>query len=131
VSGRWFRVGIPTPSTIRGRRRWVIPKCPGTYALYEDGELVYIGSSVNLLDRVRAHINSGRWDPWRLTAKVSPMASGWAQRERQLVDRLQPRDNRQWNRAHVIEQRRFYPDGRGEWMRCTRREWIAFLSESR
>lgn len=89
-----------------------VPRAPGCYAVYHDGELVYVGSSVKLQSRLasyfgpsnpkrprRRHINSGarpRHDGVAVTVKVagSRRIGDWLMREYRLIQRLKPRDNR-------------------------------------
>lgn len=82
----------------------------GCYAVYHDGELVYIGSSMNLPGRVAHYlrpptrrrkpiVNGGarrRQAEVVTTMKVSgwKRRGDWLMREYRLIDRLRPRDNR-------------------------------------
>src|ERR1043165_10119133 len=65
---------LATPSTVRSKatsraRGWFtcdrrdIPHLPGCYAIFNNGELVYIGSAVNLRRRIRAQGIIQRWPP--------------------------------------------------------------------
>lgn len=85
----------------------------GCYAIYHDGELVYIGSSARLTNRIATYlnpkpratrrpvINSGarqRGAVASVVVKVKPSrrAGDWLMREYRLILRLKPRDNRQF-----------------------------------
>ena len=106
----------PWRQVHRGR----IPDCPGCYAVYENGVLVYVGSSANLAARCRVYFTKsrmrGRFDygdpaldfpqfvtPWgfrhhgnavTVKVKVSRRLGDWLMREYRLIRRLQPRENR-------------------------------------
>ena len=119
--GSWIECVMPAYSAVK--RRWpALPRCPGIYAIYDGASLLYIGSSVDLLKRLRAHGNSGRW-PDAARIKFSPMGSRWVERERRLVARLRPSGNKEWNRDHNNEPCRLYPVPGGGVERITRAEF--------
>lgn len=93
---RWLAVEIPAPSTMLSFRRWSIPRLPGVYAVYRGEALVYIGSSINLRSRLQTHFSLRHWRHSDVSVKVSAMDAGWRERERKLVKRLRPPNNRQW-----------------------------------
>jgi excinuclease UvrABC nuclease subunit len=95
---RWFPVLVPSPPNPRRHRKWVIPAAPGVYAFYWQAELIYIGSAANLRKRIQAHANSFRWREG-MTVKAACQPYGWEARERRLIERLRPSDNREWNRS--------------------------------
>lgn len=82
-----------------------MPRSPGCYAIYADGKLEYIGSSVNLLARFiqwNNHIQKfdGRWiSPWgdhdhlRVKYRLSTYYGEWPMRELRLLRRLRPVGN--------------------------------------
>lgn len=83
-----------------------LPERPGCYAVYCDGELVYIGQSLNVRQRVRAHgIDYARYSNWFTTpwggfryvvvkVRSSQRRGDWLMHEYRLIDRLCPRFNR-------------------------------------
>lgn len=109
----WPDVGLE--DGVAMNHRWVltfpvlsrIDHAPGLYAVYIDGELVYVGQSVNLHLRFRRwgfcrrNHNGEHCTPWglfaagRLKIKVaySRKYGDWAMRELRLVRRLKPRFN--------------------------------------
>lgn len=97
VCGSWWRFHVWTG---KRRRCWPAPlRVGGVYAIYQDGRLIYVGSTVNLSARLSNHFSCGwfaRHQDVLYTVKVSPMPYGWVEREKQLVKRLRPQDNRQW-----------------------------------
>lgn len=96
--GRWAWYAIPGPSYKR--RKWQhIPTCGGVYAFYVDGVLAYIGSTRNLRNRIRQHDSNHHFPLGRSTVKAIGMSCAWKDRERRLVGRLAPPDNRQWTPA--------------------------------
>lgn len=104
-SSRWFRISEPT-RTKRGRRKpWQAPPLPGVYALYLRGRLIYIGCAVNIRARLSAHAASRRWVDG-LSIKAAITLSGAERRERRLIERLKPSDNREWNQAHPLRGQR-------------------------
>lgn len=82
-----------------------LPSSPGVYAIYFDGELVYVGSSFDVRKRVLTHgINWSKYShgidtPWgqrkALTIKYrrSDVYGDWAMHELRLIRRLKPRFN--------------------------------------
>lgn len=83
-----------------------VPDTAGCYAVYHDGELVYVGSSSYLPTRVaqyfakrqyrRVHGGARRRDGVAVTVKVAPSVrvGDWLMREFRLIQRLKPCDNR-------------------------------------
>lgn len=96
---RWFVAGGVPPGTSWpcGRRRWTLPRVAGVYAVYVSDAVVYIGSAANLRQRIANHISRGHWSDERPQFKLALTPPERRQvRERRLVERLRPRDNRQW-----------------------------------
>lgn len=84
--------GFARPASwVRIDRAEQAPVEPGCYAVYFDGELVYVGSSRNLRTRVRRCFTSDRV---YLKVKASRRMGDWLMREWRLIRRLQPRDNK-------------------------------------
>lgn len=84
---------------------WELPKEPGCYAFYMDGELVYIGQTQNLRSRLGMHnVRPGYYGemitPWgtcksvSLKIKTAIKYGEWAMRELRLIRRLKPPSNR-------------------------------------
>lgn len=88
--------------------RFGIPSRPGVYAIYFDGELVYIGQSWNLRERFFMHKFRPAYTrgvtitPWGNTepgvvvmakTKLSVRYGDWAMQELRLIRRLKPRFN--------------------------------------
>jgi excinuclease UvrABC nuclease subunit len=85
-----------------------MPRTPSVYAIYLDGELVYVGQSVDLRNRFHEHkIRYGYAKdirlPWvdvpdttsiQIKASASRKYGDWAMRELRLIRRLKPRFNR-------------------------------------
>lgn len=88
-----------------------VPELPGVYAVYEHGELVYIGSSINLRRRLRAYgrkrinrfrrngLNQQWFSPgWsyegpyatHFKVKMATRQGEWLMREWLLISRLKP-----------------------------------------
>jgi hypothetical protein len=86
----WCQCDISRHRLPKGQR-WVIPTGPGTYAIYINGALVYIGSSCNLRSRLRDHFRSGRFSG-AVTVKIKETYSGEGARviERRMITRLRP-----------------------------------------
>jgi hypothetical protein len=73
------------------------------YVVYLDGQLVYIGQTMNLFQRMFAHgirlVGGQVITPWgtgkECVVKVSPFRryGDWLMREARLIRRLQPRGN--------------------------------------
>ena len=110
----------PVPQRTTGRApfawEWApeenhcFPDIPACYAIYCDGELVYIGQSYRLSSRLSSyHIHINIWGtasdpriwatPWgqfetvRVKFKRSRRYGDWLMREARLIRRLQPRFN--------------------------------------
>ena len=94
----------------------------GCYAVYHDGQLVYIGSSVSLPKRVQQYVvtsprkraqnvNGGarRVDGVVVTVKVtgSRRRGDWLMREYRLIQRLKPRDNSTFSGRSRVQVRRW------------------------
>lgn len=98
ADGQWAHVGTLLPvqslSTVRYNFKG-IPTLPGVYAFSLHGQIVYIGSAVNLRKRISAHVNSRRW-VGGISVRVAVTLHDWRGRERRLIERLRPRSNRQW-----------------------------------
>ena len=85
-----------------------VPGSSGCYAVYHDGFLVYIGSSIYLPQRAQQYFSTRqrrlvngcarakRGTQPVVTVKVAPCrkAGEWLMREYRLIRRLRPRDNR-------------------------------------
>ena len=71
---------------------------PGVYAIYNDEELVYIGSSQNLKSRIKRYKAKDPdeiWSSWRLKVRYTKKIGEWIFREIRLIYRLAPTNNRQ------------------------------------
>lgn len=79
---------------------------PGVYAIYVDGELVYIGQSVNIRNRLKMHNirysygnsiivpwGDGRCKTCHVKVSYSKKYGDWAMRELRLIKRLKPKFN--------------------------------------
>jgi hypothetical protein len=81
-----------------------LPKVPAVYAVYCDGSLVYIGSTVNLYFRTMSYTKVGYSNflttPWGQFLRVfikystSRKLGDWAMREIRLIHRLKPANNK-------------------------------------
>lgn len=75
------------------------PPIPAVYVIYWSGEVVYVGSTVNLASRMKQHAAS-EWmngpPDIEVTAKFrgSSRFGDWLMREARLIRRLQPEFNR-------------------------------------
>ena len=70
-----------------------VPSAPGCYALYRGGMVEYIGSTLNLRERLRAHgYSSGDYVKIRLSTRKGD----WMMREYRLIDRINPPKNRHY-----------------------------------
>jgi hypothetical protein len=78
--------------------------CPGVYFLCQGDEVVYVGQSVSVPDRVMSHIRESRWpagktfDPLRIFYLPVP-ESELLRVESEFIGRLQPRYNGETKRA--------------------------------
>lgn len=105
--GRW---------TAFDPRQWLfVPARPGVYAIYLGGEVVYIGQSANLRNRLQGHyIRPGYaknirtpWGdfpsdvPLLGKAKITKRFGDWAMWELRLIERLRP----VFNKTFVNKQR--------------------------
>lgn len=82
-----------------------LPSTAGVYAIYIDGELVYVGSSSNINHRFSNHginfcrYSSGIQTPWghvrdlRIKYRKSDVYGDWAMHELRLIRRTKPRFN--------------------------------------
>ncbi len=110
-------MATPIPKSIKKRkapRAWLsvhldyrdIPEAGGCYAIYMDGELVYIGQTGNLRERLkgghglRSILNGDAFvTPWGICKrafakiKVGKRYGEWLMREARLLRRLKPRHN--------------------------------------
>ena len=98
-----------TSYQIMPRTDTPLPRCAGVYAIYFDGELVYIGQSNNIANRFSEHKFRHGYarcirTPWAdidentvITVKVkrSRRLGDWAMWEIRLIHRLKPFYNRQ------------------------------------
>ncbi len=75
------------------RGPFILPDCPGVYVLYWHGELIYVGSTVSVLNRLEDHRTEGliRFD--RVKYKLTRKMGDWAMIEVRLIARLRPRLN--------------------------------------
>ena len=96
---KWLEIHGPhTPAAM--------PQVPACYALVLDGEVVYVGQTLNLQNRFYSHQikhdRKGNWlTKWgvlpgdlRLKVKFGQRFGDWCMREARLIDRLQPRFNK-------------------------------------
>jgi hypothetical protein len=74
-----------------------LPASSAVYAIYRDGALVYIGSTCNLPQRLKAHSYDDRWRRGVALVKYSLTSERWRERERRLVKRLLPAENMQYH----------------------------------
>lgn len=88
-------------------RPWRLPKEPACYAVYMDGELVYVGQTQDFCARLRGHrlrhgYSNNFHTPWGqcksllVKARFADRSGDWAMREYRLIKRLQPRENAQY-----------------------------------
>ena len=101
------------PGDWRGTR-WVlfdpsvsfgVPILPACYAVYLDGDMRYVGQTMNLRKRLQNHkiglqrYSGGYQSPWGDAKKIIVKArfgskfGDWAMREMRLINRLQPAGN--------------------------------------
>ena len=74
-----------------------VPMAPGCYAIYHDGELVYIGSSQRLAERLDTHPHRVIGDvAVRIKIALSRRKGEGLMREFRLIQRLRPSLNRQY-----------------------------------
>ncbi len=68
---------------------------PAVYALYDGGNLRYIGSTSNLRERLSSH--EKKYTKRRVKARYfKPASFGWLSAEARLIARLNPPDNAQY-----------------------------------
>jgi excinuclease UvrABC nuclease subunit len=103
------------PVDVMHTSLWALPRAAGVYAIFFDGELVYVGQSSDLGARLVRHrfqygYAKNIHTPWgsfpdsiKLTAKVklSRVVGDWAMWEIRLIRRLKPRFNRVMLRARA------------------------------
>lgn len=65
----------------------------GVYALYQGGELVYVGRTGNFCSRLRVHARRFPWEWCKLRVVSSTRQQMWF--ERRLLHRLRPTYNKQ------------------------------------
>lgn len=71
-----------------------LPNTPAVYAIYHGDELVYIGQTAHLRERLRCHRRDGLLcDGARLKVRQCRRRGEWLMREYRLIERLQPRLN--------------------------------------
>lgn len=86
------------------QKPWIVPSKPGVYAVYGDGELIYIGQSSDLRERLRRHnirpsYGRGTHSPWgdfdsmHVKVRVGGKFGEWAMVEIRLIHRIRPRFN--------------------------------------
>lgn len=75
-----------------------IPNLPGVYAIYYAEELVYIGQSESLRDRIRYHEKLGpaHKEDGKVKVKLCPKLGEWHMVSFRLLKRLRPRLNKQF-----------------------------------
>lgn len=77
--------------------RRVPQSLPGCYAIYADGELVYIGQAVNVRSRLSSHgyllNHTLRGRAISFKVRFGERAGDWAMREYRLLKRLKPNQN--------------------------------------
>lgn len=99
----------------------LLPRGPGCYAIFENGKVVYVGSSTAIENRCRVYrtmperrkpygepcITDGKWQtPWGLKTmcrfqvkvKMSRRQGDWLMWEYRLIRRLRPKYNRVHNK---------------------------------
>lgn len=75
-----------------------IPSIPCCYVIYLDGVLSYVGSTINLRQRIRHHAQKRKaWQGkhWLIKAKRSIQFGDWLMAEIRLIKRLNPPFNKQ------------------------------------
>jgi len=79
---RWVRFGFGSS----------LPPLPCCYCVYVDGQLVYIGQTNNLRERVAYHAGHCKFPAgFGLKARFGDRYGDWAMRELRLIRRLSPR----------------------------------------
>jgi excinuclease UvrABC nuclease subunit len=85
--------------------RTAIPALPGCYVIYLDDELVYVGSTLNLRNRLAAYELywhcpedrfSTKWGEYRkvrIKVKIGGKYGEWAMTELRLIRKLKPKFN--------------------------------------
>lgn len=83
------------------------PAAPGCYVIYLDRQIIYIGQSENLWNRIRKYeirlVGDRYVTPWgigdrvEMKYKLSSRYGDWLMREVRLIRRLQPRGNKRGN----------------------------------
>ncbi len=93
-----------------------IPEEPGCYVIYMDGRVVYVGSTTNVLKRIKAHgirlarYSNGYYSAWGrahrllVKCKVGERYGEWRMWEARLIKRLQPPYNRRGVRPENREE---------------------------
>lgn len=93
--------------TFSPMRPWELPMVPACYAVYINGELVYVGQTVDLRNRFNLHRFRHSYGktiitPWgdvppdsviQIKARISEKVGDWAMREVRLIRRLKPKFN--------------------------------------
>ena len=107
--GKWF------PSSVKQSSNFSVPELPGCYALFFAGELVYVGMSNCLRNRLKSHNlrnvpGPNMFDGWMETPwgnlpwhqghlsgklRITSNADDALRIEQKLINRLNPRFNKQ------------------------------------
>ncbi len=74
-------------------RQTTLPRASGVYAVYERGELAYIGSSMDIRTRFNGHRSKRKFQEPGTVVKIRVMDKGWIDLEAKLVKRLRPKSN--------------------------------------
>lgn len=91
---RWQAVAVDMDALLSGKRGHPCndaPTTPGVYAFYENGKVVYVGSSVNVSRRIRQHLLSyERFRHYAMKVRPSRRYGDWLMIELRLIKRLNP-----------------------------------------
>ena len=83
---------------------WRVRHEPGVYAIYVEGDLSYIGQSIDIAKRLSGHVNFARYSDWIETpwgrfkdvfvkVSYSKKYGDWAMRELRLIKSIRPKFN--------------------------------------
>jgi hypothetical protein len=103
--------GLPPPAQRRAKKqldhadRAQTPPKVGVYLLFLGDEVVYVGSSMNMPDRIAAHRGNGR--PFDRAYFIATKLSERGKVERALIRALQPSQNRNLNIDRTPRRRAF------------------------
>jgi hypothetical protein len=61
LPGKWYRRHYNAHPCCKLPASW---ECPGTYVVIADGNIIYIGQSMNVAHRLRGHIQSALYSNW-------------------------------------------------------------------